>query len=37
MLCNNYTVPTAAVNRVQDQVAARLASLRASEGDAIGR
>jgi serine-type D-Ala-D-Ala carboxypeptidase/endopeptidase (penicillin-binding protein 4) len=28
MLCNNYTVPTAAVNRVQDSVAARLASLR---------
>jgi D-alanyl-D-alanine carboxypeptidase/D-alanyl-D-alanine-endopeptidase (penicillin-binding protein 4) len=37
MLCNNYTVPTAAVNRVQDQVAARLASLRASGVDAIGR
>jgi D-alanyl-D-alanine carboxypeptidase/D-alanyl-D-alanine-endopeptidase (penicillin-binding protein 4) len=28
MLCNNYTVPTATVNRVQDSVAARLASLR---------
>jgi serine-type D-Ala-D-Ala carboxypeptidase/endopeptidase (penicillin-binding protein 4) len=28
MLCNNYSVPTATVNRVQDSVAARLASLR---------
>jgi D-alanyl-D-alanine carboxypeptidase/D-alanyl-D-alanine-endopeptidase (penicillin-binding protein 4) len=28
MLCNNYTVPTATVNRVQDSVAVRLASLR---------
>jgi D-alanyl-D-alanine carboxypeptidase/D-alanyl-D-alanine-endopeptidase (penicillin-binding protein 4) len=28
MLCNNYTVPTATVNRVQETVAARLASLR---------
>jgi len=28
LLCNNYSVPTATVNRVQDSVAARLASLR---------
>ena len=28
MLCNNYSVPTATVNRVQDSLAARLASLR---------
>jgi D-alanyl-D-alanine carboxypeptidase/D-alanyl-D-alanine-endopeptidase (penicillin-binding protein 4) len=28
MLCNNYSVPTATVNRIQDSVAARLASLR---------
>jgi D-alanyl-D-alanine carboxypeptidase/D-alanyl-D-alanine-endopeptidase (penicillin-binding protein 4) len=28
MLCNNYTVATATVNRVQDSIAARLASLR---------
>ena len=28
LLCNNYTVPTSTVNRVQDSVAARLASLR---------
>ena len=28
MLCNNYTVPTAFITRVQDAIAARLASLR---------
>jgi serine-type D-Ala-D-Ala carboxypeptidase/endopeptidase (penicillin-binding protein 4) len=28
MLCNNYSVPTATVNRIQDSVAARLAALR---------
>ena len=28
MLCNNYGVPTATVNRVQDSLAVRLASLR---------
>jgi serine-type D-Ala-D-Ala carboxypeptidase/endopeptidase (penicillin-binding protein 4) len=28
MLCNNYVVPTATVNRVQDSLAVRLASLR---------
>ena len=28
MLCNNYSVPTATVNRIQDSVAVRLASLR---------
>ena len=30
MLCNNYVVPTATVNRVQDSLAVRLASLRLS-------
>jgi D-alanyl-D-alanine carboxypeptidase/D-alanyl-D-alanine-endopeptidase (penicillin-binding protein 4) len=28
MLCNNYSVPTATVNRVQDSLAVRLASMR---------
>jgi len=31
MLCNNYTVPTRAVERVQDAVAARLAAMRAHD------
>lgn len=37
LLCNNYTVPTSAVNRVQDRIAARLATLRLAETDALGR
>ena len=37
LLCNNYTVPTSAVNRVQDRIAARLAALRLTEADALGR
>ena len=31
LLCNNYTVPTSAVNRVQDRIAARLASLHLTQ------
>ena len=31
MLCNNFTVPTRAVERVQDAVAARLAAMRVHE------
>ena len=37
MLCNNYTVPTSAVNRVQDRIAARLAALQLTGADALGR
>ena len=37
LLCNNYTVPTSAVNRVQDRIAARLAALRLMGDDAVGR
>ena len=37
LLCNNYTVPTATVNRVQDRIAARLASLQLTGADALGR
>ena len=34
MLCNNFTVPTRAVERVQDAVMARLASMRVRDGGA---
>ncbi len=34
MLCNNFTVPTRAVERVQDAVAARLAAMRVRAGSA---
>ena len=37
LLCNNYTVPTSAVNRVQDRIAARLAALHLTGADAPGR
>ena len=37
LLCNNYTVPTAVVNRVQDRIAARLASLHLNDRNALGR
>ena len=37
LLCNNYTVPTSAVNRVQDRIAARLAALQLTGADALGR